>query len=213
MRTHALRGRAAPNKGVEISHSTTTVVLTKGCSRLNSTSLREAKADTHFDRAWCCVHFPMQVANTNPRYSTHPSQAYSHQLCRQIRMDRLLSDMLGLELDVDSDVKTYTADNKPNRCVCNKRDSAKRHDCKVFGNFCCRRCGSTWRSGNAWFNFRQRQLLKQECRRCGTANEPKQFHRLRISGRVDDGSRPHMRDKCEKCKQLGYDCSTKCRSW
>lgn len=142
-------------------------------------------------------HTHAQIHNTHSIFTQQPQG-----------MDRLLADMFSLVVSSPKEV-TYNRGDKPNHCVCNKHDSRKRHDCKVFGIFRCSNCGTTWRSGSAWYSFKRRTLLKQDCRRCGTANEPEQFHRLQIRADfgVDDGRAPHMSDKCEKCKALGYNCT------
>ena len=111
---------------------------------------------------------------------------------------------------------TKTYENKPGsplpgRCVCNK-NSAQAHTCKIFGHYKCG-CGKWWRSGNSWYEFSKRKLYTQECKRCNQPVAPHQFNALAIRAEQDDKRGPHDVARCERCRQLGVDCSQLARRY
>ena len=71
----------------------------------------------------------------------------------------------------------------------------------MFGEFSCSKCDNTWKSGNAW------EGRGQQCKYCKTMNLPIHLRPLRPPRYPADGiQRPHRKDLCERCKELGYNC-------
>ena len=76
---------------------------------------------------------------------------------------------------------------------------------RVFGEFQCHKCNRKWASGNSWAN------AGQECQNCRIMVYPYHQRDLEKPDEDEDYERdlnkPHIRAMCEKCKQLGRDCS------
>ena len=72
----------------------------------------------------------------------------------------------------------------------------------MFGEFTCSLCDRSWKSGNAW------EGRKQQCQDCHTWNLPVVLRPLRPPPRhlFDRIQKPHPEEKCERCKELGYNC-------
>ncbi len=108
----------------------------------------------------------------------------------------------------DEEEVEYSADLLPDHCVCNKSAEGGQpslHKCKIYSRFHCK-CGQSWSSGNSWYEYNTQRLYKQQCKSCKKYTEPKTFHRLKIGGaRATNG--PHLEHLCERCKELGYNCS------
>ena len=75
---------------------------------------------------------------------------------------------------------------------------------RVFGEFQCSKCNRKWASGNSWAN------AGQECQNCRIMVYPYHQRDLEKPAEEDyerDLNKPHIQEMCEKCKQLGRDCS------
>ena len=70
----------------------------------------------------------------------------------------------------------------------------------MFGEFTCSACDRSWKSGNAW------EGRKQQCQDCSTWNLPVNLRPLRPPLHFRTIQKPHPEDKCERCKELGYNC-------
>ena len=78
---------------------------------------------------------------------------------------------------------------------------------RLFGEFQCPQCHRKWASGNSWVNTRQ------ECLNCRIMVSPHYQRRLDMPAQetyTRDLDKPHLTEMCEKCQQLGRDCS---RRW
>lgn len=79
----------------------------------------------------------------------------------------------------------------------------RRYNCtqlkRFFGHFTCKRCDSTWTSGNCWQGYR---LL---CCRCEVYKWPFKVYHKEQSGGKGHG-KPHREDLCERCQDLGRNC-------
>jgi hypothetical protein len=87
-------------------------------------------------------------------------------------------------------------------CDCGRPEvlSFGRHCCKYYGDFNCGSCGNKWTSANTWKNE------AQDCRRCDKPCLPQSTRPL-VSGLSTRIKGAHDRDRCSKCRRLGFDCS------
>ena len=71
----------------------------------------------------------------------------------------------------------------------------------MFGRFKCPECFNEWVSASAWSGY------TQECKECG--GEAEAYHLRRLRPKKHDGQKgkPHRQDLCEKCEELGCDCT------
>lgn len=102
--------------------------------------------------------------------------------------------------------EAYFEDSLPDHCVC-RRSSTLAHTCPVFACYDCH-CGSWWRSGNSWYEFAKRKAYTQKCKKCEAAVAPRWFLRKKEhqAGQFEKRG-PHDTARCERCKELGADCS------
>ena len=71
----------------------------------------------------------------------------------------------------------------------------------MFGEFYCQYCRCGWSSGNAW------EGKGQQCKTCQRMVLPKSLRPLNAQFHGSDKDRkPHKRNLCQKCQELGYDC-------
>ena len=71
----------------------------------------------------------------------------------------------------------------------------------MFGMFKCPDCSNEWASASAWDGY------TQECKECGAETEAYDLRPLRPKKHGGQKGTPHRQDLCEKCEELGYDCS------
>lgn len=74
------------------------------------------------------------------------------------------------------------------------------NDVRMFGSFKCLRCNRYWKSAYTW------QGYSQLCKNCGT--RVYSYDRTALLHGISTGERrPHERSLCERCIELGRDCS------
>ena len=72
---------------------------------------------------------------------------------------------------------------------------------RMFGEFYCQYCHYGWSSGNAWAG------KGQQCKMCQRMVLPRSLRPLNAQPYDSDKDRkPHKRNLCQKCQELGYDC-------
>ncbi|XP_019851206.1 PREDICTED: late secretory pathway protein AVL9-like [Amphimedon queenslandica] len=71
---------------------------------------------------------------------------------------------------------------------------------RMFGEFCCEKCGREWKSGNAW------EGKGQECNKCNKMIYPFELSPLKPPEFPYEHRDPHDQNRCEMCKELGRNC-------
>ena len=72
---------------------------------------------------------------------------------------------------------------------------------RFYGHFECSGCGARWNSSNTW------QGYTQGCKKCNIHSWPIKVYHLEQSADTEVG-RSHITELCEKCQELGHNCST-----
>ncbi|CAB3248434.1 unnamed protein product [Arctia plantaginis] len=78
-----------------------------------------------------------------------------------------------------------------------------------YGEYTCPRCGHSWHSILSWPN------VCQACRKCKTNARPRNQREVRSSDitRRNDYYHKHPQELCQRCQQLGYQCSNSIKKY
>jgi hypothetical protein len=85
------------------------------------------------------------------------------------------------------------------------RTSHNNEDRRLYGYFRCKKCQLAWESGNSWPN------KGQKCQKCDIMvlpYEQKELKKREFDEDHIDKTKPHPAELCEKCKELGYSCTS-----